>query len=512
MENRNRLVAILEIGSTGVRSLIAEIYSAGEWKSLDRAGKPIALGRDVFTSGQVSRESLLECFKVLQNFREFLRGWGITDENIHCIATSALRAARNRDVFVDRVRQETGFNFTVVEGIEENRLMYMAARFALKNDIPQFWRANSMIIDVGGGSTEIMLLRRGKMVAAHSIKLGTILIDQQARMALGSLRSQERYLNENIKNTSELLNAEMVLSHVRTFVIAGSDARLVAALIGREINENCWVIDRDEFIKFAEKVKNYSIEDTVQKLNIPFADGEGFIPGILVYKLFLERTAAAQAVVPLVSIREGLLIDMAQGVDPQLQDEFFSQVIASAINLGRKYHYDELHNRHVAFLCLTIFDALVHEHGMSRRERMMLEVAATLHDIGMFIRGSGHQKHGQYIVANSEIFGLHREELDIIANVVRYHRGDLPLATDIDYIALQRDERILMLKMASILRVADALDRGHSQHIRGITVERKSEAILLHAQGNYDLSLERIGLEEKADLFQDVFGYKVMLN
>jgi exopolyphosphatase/guanosine-5'-triphosphate,3'-diphosphate pyrophosphatase len=216
-------------------------------------------------------------------------------------------------------------------------------------------------------------------------------------------------------------------------------------------------------------------------------------------------------VVPYVSIREGLLIDLALGVDPELQEEFFSQIIASAVNLGRKYHYDEAHNRHVAVLCLSLFDALVKEHGMSRRERMMLEVAAILHDVGMFIRGSGHNKHGQYIVVNSEIFGLHREELDIIGNVIRYHRGDPPSPTDIDYIALQREERILVLKMTSILRVADALDRGHTQRIKDIGVERKTEAVVLHTGGNYDLSSERIGLEEKADLFQDVFGYKVVL-
>jgi exopolyphosphatase/guanosine-5'-triphosphate,3'-diphosphate pyrophosphatase len=512
MENSSRLVAILEIGSTGIRSLVAEIYGAGEWKFLDRAGKPVALGRDVFTSRQVSRESLLECLTVLQSFRELLGGWGIADEDIHCIATSALRAAKNRDVFVDRVRHETGFNFSVVEGIEENRLMYLAVRFAIKNELPLFWRANSMIIDVGGGSTEIMLLRRGKMVAAHSLNLGTILIDRQARLALGAERFQERYLNENIKNTSELLNAEMALSYVRTFVIAGADARLVAALIGREINKNCWVIARDDFIKFVEKIRNYNVEDTVQKLRVPFADAEGFVPGILVYKHFLDRTNAMQVAVPLVSIREGLLIDMARGVDPGLLDDFFSQVIASAVNLGRKYHFDEPHHRHVARFCMILFDALVREHGMNRRERMLLEVAATLHDIGMFIKGSEHQKHGQYIVANSEIFGLRSEELTIIANVIRYHRGDLPAPTDMEYVALQKDERILMLKMASLLRVADALDRGHSQHIHSITVEKKSEAIFVYAQGTHDLSLEQIGLEEKGDLFQNIFGYKVILN
>jgi exopolyphosphatase/guanosine-5'-triphosphate,3'-diphosphate pyrophosphatase len=511
MEEKTRLTAVLEIGSTGIRLIVAELGGAGQWRVLDRLGKPVALGRDVFTSGQISRESLLECLLVLRNFREHLRSWEISDDAVHVIATSALRVARNRDVFVDRVRQETGYRLSIVEGIEENRLMYLAVRFALKNDLPQFWRANSMIIEIGGGSTEIMLLRRGKMVAAHSLRIGTILIDHESRRAMGSARSRERYLNENIRTTAEFLNAEMDLSYVRTFVVAGSDIRFVAARLGEELNGDCWTINRDVFIQFVETIRGYSVEDCAQKLHIPYPDAEGFIPGNLVYKLFLERTAAAQVVVPYVSIREGLLIDLALGVDSELQEEFFSQIIASAVNLGRKYHYDEAHNRYVADQCMALFDALAQEHGMNRRERMMLEVAAILHDVGMYIRGSGHHRHGQYIVANSEIFGLHRDELDIIGNVIRYHRSDPPSPTDIDYIALQREERILVLKMASILRVADALDRGHSQRIKRIEVERRSETVVLHTGGNYDLSTERIGLEEKADMFQDVFGYKVIL-
>jgi exopolyphosphatase/guanosine-5'-triphosphate,3'-diphosphate pyrophosphatase len=303
----------------------------------------------------------------------------------------------------------------------------------------------------------------------------------------------------------------MDLSYVRTFVAAGSDIRPAAARIGRELNEHCWTIERDTFMQFVEKIRGYSAEECAQKFEIPYADAEGFVPGNLVYKLFLERTAASQVVIPSISIREGLLIDLARGVEPELQEEFFSQVIASAVTLGRKYHYDEAHNHCVAALCMTLFDALRQEHGMNRRERMMLEVAALLHDIGMFIRGFGHHKHGQYIVVNSEIFGLHRDELDIIGNVIRYHRGDPPSPTDIDYLALQREERILVLKMASILRVADALDRGHSQRVKGVTVEKRSETVALHTGGTYDLSSERLGLEEKADMFQDVFGYKVIL-
>ena len=510
MEKKNRLVAVLEIGSTGIRLLVAEIFPDGRWQPLDRASKPVALGRDVFTTGQVSRESFLECVSLLKNFLEFLRGWDMSDKDVHVIATSALREARNRDVFVDRVRQETGLTPNIVEGLEENRLMYLAVRFAIKNDWPLFWRANSMILEIGGGSTEIMLLRRGQMVAAHSLKLGTLLIDQASR--IGSSTVQERYLDERIKNTSDFLSSELDLAHVRTFVVAGFVAGIAASQVGRNLNEHCWLVTRDAFTEFVRKVQDYTLEDCMKKLRLPFWEAEAFIPGILVNKLLLDRTGAAQVVVPRVTIREGFLIDLAQGVDSALQEEFFSQIFASALSLGRKYKIDELHCRYVASICMTIFDSLVKEHGMNRRERMVLEVAAMVHEIGMFVRASNHNLHGQYIIANSDIFGLKREELDIIGNVIRYHRGASPSSDDIDYIALQREERILVLKMVSILRVADTLDRGHSQKVKLKAVEKKSETIVLHTEGTRDLSLEVLGLNEKGGLFQEVFGYKIVVD
>jgi exopolyphosphatase/guanosine-5'-triphosphate,3'-diphosphate pyrophosphatase len=322
----------------------------------------------------------------------------------------------------------------------------------------------------------------------------------------------DRYLKENLRNTVELLSTEIDLAHVRTFVVAGSDARISASQVGNELNEHCSTIPRDKFIDFTEQVQHYTVEECMQKLGITFADAKFMIPGLVVYRFLLQKTGAAQVVVPHVSIREGLLIDLALGVDSSLQEDFFSQIIASAANLGRKYHFDESHNRHVANLCLILFDFLVREHGMNRRHRIMLEVAAMLHDIGMFIRASNHQMHGQYIVSNSEIFGLHKEELDIIAGVIRYHRKDLPNPSEISYIALQREERILLLKMTAILRVADALDRGHSRQIKSISPERKSESLILHTERVRDYSLELIGLEEKADLFLNVFGYKVVLD
>ena len=510
METNKRFTAVLEIGSTGIRLVLAEFFPDGRWQALDRASKPVALGRDVFTTGQVSRESFLECISLIKNFREFLQGWGITDNDIYAIATSALRAARNRDVFVDRVRLETGLNLNIVEGIEENRLMYLAVRYAIRNDLPLFTRANSMILEIGGGSTEIMLLRRGQMVAAHSLQLGTILIDQASK--IWSSRVHERFVSENIRNYSGMLSSELDFAHVRTFIIAGFDAGLGAMNIGANLNEHCVIVSREAFTEFVRTVQDYTIEECMERLQIPYWEAESFIPAILVYKLLLDRTGATQVVIPRVSIREGILIDLARGVDSTLQEEFFSQILASAVNLGRKYHIDERHCRHVARLCMILFDSLTQEHGMGRRERMMLEVAAMIHELGKFIANSSHNIHGQYLIANSDIFGLRREELDLIGNVIRYHRGEVPSSSDIDYIALQREDRILVLKMASILRVADSLDKGHSQQLMLANIEKKNETLLLHTEGARDLSMELMGLEEKGGMFQDVFGYRVVLN
>jgi exopolyphosphatase/guanosine-5'-triphosphate,3'-diphosphate pyrophosphatase len=189
-----------------------------------------------------------------------------------------------------------------------------------------------------------------------------------------------------------------------------------------------------------------------------------------------------------------------------------AQVVASAASLGRKFHYDEAHARHVADLSLAIFDALVREHGLGKRERLLLELGAILHDVGSFIKTSGHHKHGEYIVANSEIFGLNRVDLTIIANVVRYHRKAPPASTHVNFIALPREDRIVVMKLAAIVRVADALDRGHDQRVRDAAFERREERFVIRVTGLADLSLERLSLAEKGDMFEDVFGLEPILS
>lgn len=506
-----RLEAVIEIGSTGVRLLVVEVSATGEWKVVDRAERALALGRDVFTTGAISRESLLQCLAILNRYREALSGWGIGDECVAVVATSAIREARNRDSILDRVAVKTGFRVRVIDGIEENRLMYLVVDHALREAGPKLSKANSIIIDVGGGSTEIMLMQKGRMVAAHSFRMGTVIIEQQVKAMMGSEKDMRRFLAEYIRTTAENLNNELRLDLVRQLVAIGSDARLVARSVGTQVTDLYATIPRAAFIAFVERATSYSAEEIVEHFRVSYSDAESLVPGLLAYRFFLELTGAETVVVPYLSIREGVIISRLAGPEQLVREEFYNQVVASALNLGKKYHLDEDHSSYVTRIALKLFDTLEGELGLDRHARLLLETAAILHDVGSFIRASDHHIHSQYIVSHSDIFGLNKDDMNVVSNVVRYHRAELPSQAHASYVSLPRADRTMVLKLSALLRVADALDRGHSQHIQDFDVELTKDTLFLRARGTHDVTLERLALDEKADLFEEIFGYRLIM-
>ncbi len=505
------LEAVIEIGATGIRLLVVEVSGSGTWTVIDRAERSLALGRDVFTSGTISRDSLLQCLAILNRYREILSGWAIPDDHVTIVATSAIREAKNRDSILDRLAVKTGFSVRVIDGIEENRLMYLMVDFALRDAPTKLSKVNSIILDIGGGSTEIMLLQKGKMVAAHSFRMGTVIIEQQIKAIMGSSKDMRRFLAEYIHTTAENLNNELRLDLVKQLIAIGNDARLVARSVGTQESDLFAVIKRDDFIAFVDKVTNYSIEESVQHFRISYNEAESLVPGLLSYQYFLEMTGAETVVVPYLSIREGVIISKLAGPNHQVREEFYTQVIASAMNLGKKFHLDDDHYKYVTRIALKLFDFLESELGLDRHARLILEIAAILHDIGSFIRASDHHIHSQYIIAHSDIFGLNKDDMNILSNVVRYHRSELPNSGHPGYASLPRSDRTMVLKLSAILRVADALDRGHSQHIQDFDIELTRDTLFLRAQGTHDITLERLALEEKVDLFEDIFGYKVIM-
>ncbi len=507
--------AVIEIGSTGIRLLVVELTQSSsatpQWHTVDKSELPIPLGRDVFTTGIVSRDTLLSCLHIIYRFQEQLKAWYIEPENIAVIATSALRLAQNRDAVLDRIMVKTGFRVKVIDGIEQNRLMYLGVwdSFADNRDIIE--NHNAIILEVGGGATDIMLMAQGKIAGVHTLKLGTIIIEQHLK-SMASARDTYRFLEDYIRVMRSSMDQELNFSNITQFVAVGQDAQIIAKNCGVHIGSKLWRISREQFSAFTDEVQSYSAEECVLKFKISYNEAQTFAISLMTYKFFLQFTQADYILVPNTNTREGLILSVIQQPNQELQENFLSQIAASAWNLARRYKTDEQHADSVRIIALKLFDGLKDELGLAPEGRIILEVAAILHDIGVFIGVDDHHLHSSYIINHSDIFGLSRDQLDMISQISYGHRGKTS-SRDLPHFAKQdRETRMTILKLTALLRIADALDRGHGKKIQDFTIQFHSDTLIIRCAGTHSLALEQRALEEKSNLFEAVFGYKVILS
>jgi exopolyphosphatase/guanosine-5'-triphosphate,3'-diphosphate pyrophosphatase len=249
----------------------------------------------------------------------------------------------------------------------------------------------------------------------------------------------------------------------------------------------------------------------IDRFRLPAVEAATVVPSLLVYRTMLAETAASTLIVSNASLRTGLLLDAADPGGRASAADFEQQVLASAEALGHKHRFDCAHGRHVAMLAVQLFDAFRQDHGLEDRERLLLQVAAMLHDIGIQISLRGHHKHSQYLLAASQIFGLSNEETAVVSNVARYHRRAMPLKSHLPYIALDRRDRLIVDKLAAILRVANALDAEHLQKVTGLALVRRERSWILEIDGTGDLTMEQLAATARADMFADTFGQELAI-
>ncbi len=503
--------SVIEIGSTGVRLLIAEYTADKKQSILDRSEMPLAIGKDVYSAGTISQETQNQLIQILKRYREQLAGWGILPENSNCFATSAFRDAKNSDSIMDRILVQTGFRVHIVDGIEENKLMYVAVSECIKNQPVDFKNENTVILVVGGSTTEIMMMSDGKMAGVHSLRLGTVRIDQHMRSQISSYDDIQRYVQESINNAKGSLESELNLSEVKRFIAVGQDMTLTALLVGRPISTFLWEINKNDFARFVKEIQNYSLDECMARFKLSFSEAETFQVSLLIYNLFVNLTKAEKIIVPETNIREGMLLTRFSTQNEELQREFNSQITASAKNLLRKYHGDEKHAECVRMISAKIYDMLKDEIALDEHARILLEIAAVLHDIGNFIRYDNHNLHSNYIIKNSEIFGLSRQDKTIVSEIAKYHKGNSVPQDEESFQMLPRNVRMTILKLTAVLRIADALDRGHIQKFNDFVIKLHQNSLLINTKNTKNTVLEKIALSEKAGMFESVFGYKVIL-
>lgn len=505
-------VAVIDIGTSSIRMAIGEINADGSVRTLEELAQAVSLGKDTFTRGDISRQTIEDSVRVLGKYRELLSAYGINrPDQLRCVATSAVREASNKLAFIDRVYIATGFQIEPIDESEVSRITYLGIQPTLRQH-PDLAATRSIVVEVGAGSTEVLVVDRGQVVFSHTYNLGSLRL-RQTLETLRTPRDKEREIMENHIDrfiTQVMQQIDDDTPHAPEIIALGGDFRFAAhELVKDHIEESLAKIDLDTFGSFVNAMFPLSDDELMHEYHLTFSDAETLGPALLTLLKFARKLKVGHIRVSDVNLRDGLLQDMAHsGI---WTDDFVDQALNSAMELGRKYSFDESHARHVAHLSRMLFVALQPVHRLEPRFSVLLKIAALLHEIGMYIGVSSYHKHSMYLIQNSELFGLSRRDLALVAHVARYHRRASPKPIHPGYATLDREDRVIVAKLAGMLRISDALDRSYSQRIKEFTCSIQGERLVISIPGVEDLSLEQVALKQTVNLFEETFGLSVLL-
>ena len=505
-----RPAAVIDIGATSIRMAVAEIRPGGEVRTLDTLVQSVDLGRDAFENRRLSRQSIEKSVAVLRRYRRVLREYGITStSDVRVVATTAVREAANRLAFIDRVYVATGLDVETLDEAEVNRITYMGVTPHLAADAA-LAEGKSVVVEIGGGSTELLVVREGNVLHSESYRLGSLRLLQTISAARRTPAQQRALLESHIRRTIARIDEQVRQDREIHLIAIGGDVRFAAHRLCEQWDGVSLVrIATERLAALTADVCRLDDDGIVKRYGTSFIEAETLAPALLAYTLLAQHFQLPHVYVCETNLRDGLLHDMSVG--GSWTAEFRNQIVRSAASLGRKFDYDQSHAETVAELSRRLFDQLASEHRLDGRYEVILYVAALLHEIGMYVNVRSNHKHAAYLIRHSEIFGLSRVEKQLVGLVARYHRRASPQPSHEGYSSLDRDSRVAVAKMAAMLRLAIALDDTRSGRIRDLTCRRESKRLVITVPGVDDVSLEQIAMRQGSGFFQDVFGVPVLL-
>lgn len=502
-------IGIVDMGSNAIRMLIAELSASGT-SIVENHRLPVRLGRDVFATGQVPDALISSVVDAFRRFRTTCDRLEV--KQVRAIATSAVREARNRDVLVDRVRSASGIEIEVISGTQEAYLLAQGVQ--TKIDLR---RGRSVLVDVGGGSVEVVVVEDGQVIEADSYRLGALRLLSMLPDPKASGENFVELLQRHLRGLERRIGGHFESGRIDRYVAVGGNIESLCDLVGPEPGPGG--VDRMELQRARAEVlalAELDYDDRIQKRGLKADRADTIVPAGVVYARIGELAGATHVLVPRVGIKDGLLAEAAAGhVDSFAPEAHVDTVLSACRALGRRFHFEREHAESVLELSRQLFDQTRELHGLDAHARVLLEAAALLHDIGVSVNNDGHHKHSQYLVESSDLVGLSDDERRLVAMLARYHRRAPPSREHEDFARLRRKDRTVVERLAAILRIADALDRQHAGLVRAIDVRLDGHRVellptLLRGQKSL-LTLERQAVSEKGQLFVQLFGKQVVL-
>lgn len=506
-----RTVAVIDIGASSLRMQIAEINTeTGAIRNLESYTQAVSVGKDSFNKGYIEKHTIEDCVRVMNIYRAKLDEYQITDPaDIRVIATSGVREASNRVAFDDRIFVATGFEIEPFDEAELHRVTYLGILPFIEKQ-SKYFSGSSLVFEAGGGTTEILLLDRSDVVFSRTYRLGSLRLRKTIEQYDAPLTQSRPLMENQILQKVEEFRASVDGQSPENFIAMGGDVRFAAHEINQKpVGEELVELKLRSLAEFTDEILSQSPDHLATKYHMSLPDAKSLGPGLLTQLLFAHELGVKTFLVANVNLRDGLIKEFAMG--QRWSDAIQSQIVQSAMRLGRKYQFNESHARHVSALACLLFDQLQWLHKLPIRFRGILQLASLLHEIGYFISSRSKHKHSMYLIRNSEFFGISENDLHLIALVARYHRGAAPLPRHLGISQLGRELRVAVSKLAAILRIAKALDVGHNQRIVAIEALERGKRLELWTGDVADVSMEQLELRQVSGLFGDIFGREILL-
>lgn len=501
------LFAAIDVGSYELEMAIYEISRKDGIRKIDQLRHVIGLGSDTYKDGMISYRTLDEMCEVLGDFAAVMKGYRI-EQYLAC-ATSAVREAKNRIRVLDQIQVRTGLKVTVLSNSEQ-RFLYYKAVAALGNEFNEIIEQGTAIVDVGSGSIQISVYDRAKLQFTQNIRLGGLRI----REMLADIDSSQE---ENYRVIGELVDNDL-----ETFRKLYLDDRQIVNIIG--VGDSIGIFSRkvmrkggnvriptEELKQYYERFRSSSLVKLADEYEITEDYLSVISPALMCYSRAVDLMHAKNIWIPGVNLCDGMAADFAvQHKLVRLGHDFTEDILEAARNISHRYIGSEIHSKALEKNVCELFDSMKKFHGMGRRERLLLQLAAILHDCGKYINMSHSAECSYSIIMATEIIGLSHKEREIVANVVRCNGMDHMYYDDF---ADQMDEEMFrkVLKLTALLRVGNALDRSHKQKFKDIRVSFKEREMIITTSSVADISLEQGLFEQKAEFFEEIYGIRPVL-
>ena len=497
-------VGVVDMGSNAIRFVIADFIAPATWTALVSERIPVRLADHASEAGLLSAEGIEAAVAVMERFRDALAERDT--QHYRAVATSAVRESANRRSLVKQVRDRTGLRLEVISGAEEARLVHQAVRtrVPLGNEP---W----LMADLGGGSLEIAIVDGEAIRSLESFPIGTVRLLEEFRSASAGAKRIRRLLDEYVAGLRFDSFGER--PDVAGYVATGGNIDDLGRLAGASADDGVGVLDLDDLRKAIDTLNGMTVEERIAEFDLRENRADVIVPAAMIYARLAERFGVSRIHVPNVGVKEGAMIDLVDSVTggEGHGERLAREVVAGAVALGRRFHFEESHGVQVARLSERLFDSLAEGFEFDSRDREILIAAAILHDIGQRIAYKRHHKHSYYLIAESELPGLDLDEVELVANVARYHRRADPSTKHPPFEALSEEDRERVTGLAAILRIADALDREHIQNVGDVAIQVDDERMEIELEGEGDFELERWALERKKGLFEKTFGLEIVV-